>query len=98
VTVSENAPRGVMPTAVPLDRIEAAEHRQLLETLRAGRHTFPGVDLEAKPVCDRPGRALIEESAGAGLVVVGSRGHGGFAGLLLGSVSQSVPEHTPEHS
>ena len=78
---------------VPLDRIEAAEHRQLLESVQADRCAFPEVDVEAKLVCDHPGRALIEESAGAGLVVVGSRGHGGFAGLLLGSVSQAVLEH-----
>lgn len=77
----------------PLDTIEAAERTQLLETLQAARRAFPVVDVEAKLVRDHPGRALIEESSGADLVVVGSRGHGGFAGLLLGSVSQSVLEH-----
>lgn len=38
-------------------------------------------------------RALIEESAGAEMLVLGSRGHGGFAGLLLGSVSAACAEH-----
>lgn len=40
-----------------------------------------------------PAEVLLNESRGATMLIVGSRGHGGFTGLLLGSVSEACAEH-----
>jgi nucleotide-binding universal stress UspA family protein len=52
-----------------------------------------GVPVTGKIVEGNPASALIDASRGAGLVVVGSRGHGGFTGMLLGSVSHQTIHH-----
>jgi nucleotide-binding universal stress UspA family protein len=50
----------------------------------------PPVRVQPQIKQGRPAKVLIDESAKADLLVVGNRGHGGFAGLVIGSVSQHV--------
>ena len=52
-----------------------------------------GVVVERRVVEGSPATVLVDESRHADLLVVGSRGHGGFVGLLLGSVSQQCAHH-----
>ncbi|PSK97748.1 nucleotide-binding universal stress UspA family protein [Murinocardiopsis flavida] len=52
-----------------------------------------GVRVRVAVVEEHPAQALLTESESADLVVVGSRGRGGFRGLLLGSVGQAVLHH-----
>jgi nucleotide-binding universal stress UspA family protein len=53
------------------------------------------VRVQSRVVEGNPAQVLIEAAAGAELLVVGSRGHGGFTEALLGSVSQHCVHHAP---
>ena len=53
----------------------------------------PGVEIRALTVEGNPAQALLDAAKDADLLVVGSRGHGGFAQALLGSVSQHCVHH-----
>jgi nucleotide-binding universal stress UspA family protein len=57
----------------------------------------PGSDVRVRPrvVKGNPPQVLLEAADGASLLVVGSRGHGGFTEALLGSVSQHCVHHAP---
>ena len=69
------------------------ETRLLTDALAGYAEKYPDVPVHRKVVLGRPAGVLVAESAGAVLTVVGSRGRGGFAGLLLGSTSQTVLQH-----
>ena len=63
------------------------------EAVATVRKQRPAVECEGKAVEGQPAAILLEQAADADLIVVGSRGLGGFASLLLGSVSQQVVHH-----
>lgn len=87
-----NGPFDVNLASVVGDEIDEAE-RTLAESVAGLREKYPDVQVELQAV-PLPGlRAIADASVNASLVVVGSRGRGGFLGLLLGSVSSSVLQH-----
>ncbi len=75
------------------DRLRDEEQRVLAEALGGLRERYPDVTVHRRLVRGRIRSTLIDASADAGLVVAGARGHCGFTGLLLGSVSQAVLHH-----
>jgi len=50
-------------------------------------------NLEREVLCGNAPKVLIEQSKDADMLVLGSRGHGGFTGMLLGSVSAACAQH-----
>jgi nucleotide-binding universal stress UspA family protein len=82
-------------TRILEDARRAAEDL-LSDEVATVRDRLDGVHVEKKVVEDeQPARALTQEAGRSDLLVVGSRGRGGFKGLLLGSVSQQVAHHAP---
>jgi nucleotide-binding universal stress UspA family protein len=87
-------PFGTYPSlAVEVSAVhEAAD--QLLESATSDVNGEGNdVEIERRVIEGAPAAVLIEESHAADLLVVGSRGHGGLAGLLVGSVSQQCAYH-----
>lgn len=74
---------------------EEQARAKLDEILASHAADLDGVDVERLVVNDLPASALLDQAKGADALVVGSRGLGGFRGLLLGSVSQQVANHAP---
>ncbi|MFE0965503.1 universal stress protein [Streptomyces fungicidicus] len=81
------------PYANPPGALAGEEERLLSEALAGHQERYPGVVVEHRVVHGGTREALIEASRSAQLVVTGARGRGGFAGLLLGSVSQALLHH-----
>lgn len=72
---------------------EKDAHQVLDEEIDGVLGADPGIEVERVVVEGHPAPVLLEMSKDAGLLVVGSRGHGQFAGMLLGSVSEHCVSH-----
>jgi nucleotide-binding universal stress UspA family protein len=84
--------------AEPLIAQRSAEQaKEILHQAIAATELPPEHDVDINPsvVMGEPSDALCSLAASADLLVVGTRGRGGFAGLLLGSVSQRCAERSP---
>ena len=92
-----HAPTVVADTAVPTgvtpDDLADATTSMLRAEIERCHPAHPNVPVDTRVIESSTGWALVREAAGCELLVVGSRGHGGFAGLLLGSVSQYALHH-----
>lgn len=88
VSVSE------MPDPAQYDKVLREDGGRVLEEASAlVEAEHPGLPHDVAVVDGAPGHVLVRESHTAALVVVGTRGRGGFMGLLLGSVSHAVLHH-----
>ncbi|GAB2963418.1 universal stress protein [Saccharothrix stipae] len=77
------------------DEVREQQRQLLAQRLAGWQEKYPDVVVDRRVVRDRPAKALIDASRDAGLLVVGSRGRGGFTGMLLGSTSQALVHHSP---
>lgn len=90
--VSAYAGMAFVPT-YDLREIEQQAAQERVDAAVALLGDTAGVPVEAMAVEGHPADVLIDQAAGADLLVVGSRGLGGFSSLLLGSVSHQVAHH-----
>ncbi len=76
--------------AIDWPAMKPAAEEILAERLAGWQDRYPDVTVRRVVECDHPTYHLVRQSESAQLVVVGSHGRGGFAGMLLGSVSAAV--------
>lgn len=88
------SPLGAAPVPVIApDDIDKAAEKVARDTVAEVVGSQDAVSVETTVTRGHPAEVLLAASNGADLLVVGSRGHGGFTGMLLGSVSSDVVHH-----
>ena len=80
----------LLPEAIDF---EALARRQLDESISVAVDSDCDSNITTKVIQGHPAPTLVDHSRSASLVVVGSRGHGEFVGMLLGSVSEFLTAH-----
>ena len=88
--VSVQPSLGATPDDPHWSRIQTGEEVVLAERLAGWQERYPDVTVERVVARDRPVRVLSEYAEQAQLIVVGTRGRGGFKGMLLGSTSRAM--------
>lgn len=78
-----------------LDELQRNAQKTLHDALVEPRERHPDVRVESVVDQENPAVLLLDQLTERSLLVVGSRGHGGVSGVLLGSVSQAVLHHAP---
>ena len=76
--------------AIDWPAMKPAAEEILAERLAGWQERYPDVTVRRVVECDHPTYHLVKQSESAQLVVVGSHGRGGFAGMLLGAVSAAL--------
>jgi nucleotide-binding universal stress UspA family protein len=90
---ASSSPGEMIFAMYPRTDLGDVENKILARALAPYRERRPDVPVLSVLAQGSPAAVLVHESVGAELLVVGSRGHGGFAGLLLGSVSDAAIRH-----
>lgn len=83
------------PAPPDFEPAQQRAYETLGERLAGWQEKYPDVHVTREVVRDHPSRALLRHADSARLVVVGTRGRGGFKGLILGSTSQHLLHHAP---